>query len=108
VPFFSRIATLPVQRQARWKRLLRWIALLGAGLFVLSVLVVFVLRFVPVPTTAFMLERKLDAALEGPEGFRMAYEWIPLERMSAQLPIAVVAAEDQKFPHHHGFDVEAI
>jgi monofunctional glycosyltransferase len=108
VPFFSRIATLPVQRQARWKRLLRWIALLGAGLFVLSVLVVFVLRFVPVPTTAFMLERKLDAALDGPEGFRMAYEWIPLERMSAQLPIAVVAAEDQKFPHHHGFDVEAI
>ena len=87
---------------------MRWIVLLGAALFVLSVLVVFALRFVPVPFTAFMLERKLDAAFDGPAGFSVAYEWTPLERMSAHLPIAVVAAEDQKFPNHRGFDVEAI
>lgn len=88
--------------------MLRGFAWIGAAFFVLSVLVVFALRFLPVPTSAFMVDRKLDAALAGAEGFRLAYEWVPLERMSSHLPIAVVASEDQKFPHHHGFDVEAI
>lgn len=38
----------------------------------------------------------------------MAYEWRDLEDISRELPIAVVAAEDQKFPQHDGFDVQAI
>ncbi|MCB1588553.1 MAG: monofunctional biosynthetic peptidoglycan transglycosylase, partial [Xanthomonadales bacterium] len=40
--------------------------------------------------------------------FRIGYRWTPISRVSANLPIALVAAEDQKFPNHHGFDVDAI
>ena len=111
-PFFcdrtSRNLVLASRPRPLWKRILRW--LLGAGfvLFVASVLVVFAFRFVPVPTTAFMLERRLDAVFAGEHGFAIQHRWTPIERMSAELPIAMVAAEDQKFPHHHGFDVEAI
>jgi len=36
------------------------------------------------------------------------YFWRPLESMSPNLALAVVAAEDQKFPTHFGFDFEAI
>lgn len=40
------------------------------------------------------------------DGFR--YRWVPHQRISRYLPIAVVAAEDQKFPNHWGFDFDAI
>ena len=35
-------------------------------------------------------------------------DWVNIEKISPHLLIAVVAAEDQKFPHHYGFDVKAI
>ena len=91
-----------------WKRVLRWLLAAGLALFVASVLVVFMFRFVPVPTSAFMLERRLDAALAGERGLVIHHRWTPIENMSAELPIAMVAAEDKKFPQHRGFDVEAI
>lgn len=36
------------------------------------------------------------------------YHWVPWREISPHLPVAVVAAEDQKFPHHHGFDFASI
>jgi len=75
---------------------------------VASVLLVLALRFVAPPTSAFMLARMLDAVVAGERGFRLDYRWTPIGDMSAELPIAMVAAEDQKFPHHRGFDVDAI
>lgn len=36
------------------------------------------------------------------------YTWVAYEAMAPDLALAVVAAEDQKFPHHHGFDMVAI
>jgi monofunctional biosynthetic peptidoglycan transglycosylase len=59
------------------------------------------LRWVPPPTTAFMLR---DASGRRP----LEYRWVDAAQMSASLPYAVVAAEDQKFPEHFGFDVESI
>ena len=35
-------------------------------------------------------------------------QWVDLTRISPNLALAVVASEDQKFPEHWGFDVEAI
>jgi monofunctional biosynthetic peptidoglycan transglycosylase len=76
------------------------------AVFAASVLAVLLLRFVPPLTSAFMLERRLHALRDS--HFVLHYHWTPLERVSPELPIALVAAEDQKFPAHHGFDVEAI
>jgi monofunctional biosynthetic peptidoglycan transglycosylase len=36
------------------------------------------------------------------------YRWVPLEAISPHLALAVVAAEDQRFPEHAGFDLDAI
>src|SRR5581483_1688433 len=63
---------------------------------------------VPPMSSAFMLERRLAAVLHRERDFSTKYHWVPWERLSPELPIALVAAEDQKFPHHHGFDVQAI
>jgi monofunctional biosynthetic peptidoglycan transglycosylase len=84
------------------------IAKLAAGLFVLSVLAVLLLRFVPPPTSAFMLERHWQGIF-GPGGKTpIEYQWTTWRGLSPQMALAAVAAEDQKFPHHFGFDFEAI
>ena len=55
-----------------------------------------------------MLQRQLTAWSDAQAGYTLHQRWTPLEHVSPQLPVALVAAEDQKFPLHHGFDVEAI
>lgn len=42
------------------------------------------------------------------EAPRMHHTWVPLEKMSPHLPVAVMASEDQRFLLHHGFDYGAI
>ncbi|MFI4969949.1 MAG: monofunctional biosynthetic peptidoglycan transglycosylase [Lysobacterales bacterium] len=90
------------------RRLLRWLLLaLGAG-FASSVIAVLVLRFVPPLTSALMIEDWIGARLGGDAAFVLRYRWTPWDRVAKTLPIALVAAEDQRFPFHHGFDFDAI
>ncbi|MFA7322141.1 MAG: monofunctional biosynthetic peptidoglycan transglycosylase [Dokdonella sp.] len=95
-------------RRSLPRRIVRWVAVALLLWFALSVLVVVILRFVPPLTSAFMIERRLEALVEGQQDFTLRYRWTPLAQVSTNLPIALVAAEDQKFPNHHGFDVDAI
>lgn len=89
----------PVRPRRRILRLL--LAVVGA-LIVSSVVVVFLLRFAAPPTTAFMLAHRLSG------GGAPDQRWVPIGRIAPSLAIAVVAAEDQRFPSHRGFDVDAI
>ena len=90
------------------RRVLRWIALAIGAWFVLGIFAVAIMRFVHPLTSAFMIERWFSALASGQREFSLHYRWTPWERVSPQLPIALVAAEDQKFPYHHGFDLDAI
>jgi monofunctional biosynthetic peptidoglycan transglycosylase len=38
----------------------------------------------------------------------LLHEWVPWRDLGGELPLAVVAAEDQKFAEHYGFDLESI
>lgn len=99
-------SAVPKPRRRRW---LRWIFLWLPLLFVVaSVLQVAVLRFVDPPLTAFMVGRYIEAWGEGDRGFALAYSWRDTDQISKQLPLALVAAEDQNFPAHSGFDFKAI
>lgn len=73
-----------------------------------SVLVVLLLRFVPPPTSAFMIERRISHFADGEFRTSNAYDWVPLERISPHAAIAVIASEDQLFPYHDGFDFKSI
>lgn len=73
----------------------------------LSVLSVILFRFVPVPVTPLMIIRCGEQIFEGKE-LRLKKDWVSLNEMSAALPLAVIAAEDQNFEEHFGFDMEAI
>lgn len=75
--------------------------------FASTVLAVLVYRFVPVYVTPLMLLRSVSHLQEGKSPF-WSHTWVPLDKMSRYLPVAVIASEDQKFLSHHGFDTEAI
>ncbi|MBE2253491.1 MAG: monofunctional biosynthetic peptidoglycan transglycosylase [Myxococcus sp.] len=91
-----------------WRAVTRWLLRLGLVALAVVVLLVLALRFVDPPSSAFMLERRLEASSAGDARFRLKHQWVPLSRISPALQLAVVASEDQKFPRHFGFDVEAI
>ena len=59
------------------------------------------------PVTAFM-EQGLDRLREKNPRAQLEQQWVPYERISVHLKRAVIAAEDQKFLGHEGFDWEAI
>ena len=95
-------------RRGWWGRLWQLIWKLGVAWLVVTWLLVLLLRFAPPPTSAFMLERSFAAWRNGERSYATKYHWTSAENVSAQLPIALIAGEDQKFPNHHGFDVQAI
>jgi monofunctional glycosyltransferase len=92
----------------RCRRWWHWLWKLPLLLLVLSVLQVLVLRFVDPPFTAFMVARQFEAWGAGDRDFRIAYDWRDLDAIAPSLPVSLVAAEDQNFANHDGFDFKAI
>lgn len=96
-------------RKRSWlRRIVRmalWVLLLWLTFSIGSVLL---FRWVDPPYSAFMAESQLAAWATRDHSFVLRHYWVDLKRMSPNLPLAVVASEDQKFPEHWGFDVEAI
>jgi monofunctional biosynthetic peptidoglycan transglycosylase len=82
-----------------------WLVLTCLALSVLSVLI---LRWMNPPYSAFMAESQISAWARGDRAYVYRRTWADLDRISPNLALAVVASEDQKFPDHWGFDVEAI
>ena len=72
----------------------------GGGIALFSVM--------PVPFSAVMVERQLSAWLSGDFGYVAHSDWVSMDEISPWMGLAVIAAEDQKFPEHWGFDVSAI
>jgi monofunctional biosynthetic peptidoglycan transglycosylase len=101
----AQTVAVPARRRRRW---LRWLLALPLLMLVASVAQVAALRFVDPAFSAFMLSRQLEAWGDGEWSFRIAYDWRDLDEISPNLPLALVASEDQNFAEHFGFDMKAI
>jgi monofunctional biosynthetic peptidoglycan transglycosylase len=55
-----------------------------------------------------MLEKRLANLVGGKSQKGIRYRWADWESISPEMRVAAVAAEDQNFPHHWGFDLESI
>ncbi|MDB6163811.1 MAG: peptidoglycan transglycosylase [Xanthomonadaceae bacterium] len=97
-----------VNKRAPRRRLLRWLMLLPLLGVLVSVSQVVLLRVVDPPFSAFMAERQMSAWASGDWTWGVAYDWRDLDAIAPSLPRALVAAEDQNFPIHNGFDLKAI
>lgn len=85
----------------------RWLIKITLYFLAISIGLVVVYKFVPVPITSTMISRKMLAIANG-ENSEIYYDWTSYENISKEAPLAVVAAEDQLFPTHFGFDFEAM
>ncbi|HCL77569.1 MAG TPA: monofunctional biosynthetic peptidoglycan transglycosylase, partial [Pseudomonas sp.] len=90
-----------------FRSLLRRLFKLLLWLVALSALLVLLLRWVAPPFTALMIERKVQSWSSG-ESIDLQRSWRPWSELPDDLKMAVIAAEDQKFAEHWGFDVAAI
>lgn len=90
------------------RRIAKWLALAALACVLLTALPVIAMRWIDPWTSAFMLDARKDALLARDFDYRNRYEWRDLEQISPHLAVAVLAAEDQLFPFHAGFDFKSI
>lgn len=99
---------MAVARKPLWRRLWR-LAWRSALLLVLaSEVLVLALRWLPPPTTAFVMARRIDGWTGEAASVPIRRQWVAQSGIAPEMFLAVVAAEDQRFPDHHGFDLQAI
>lgn len=79
-----------------WAWYLLWRGLLLLLIVLLALLIT--LRFVPPPTSAFMLQSP----------YPVSQQWVSINKLPAHVALAIVAAEDQRFPAHFGVDITEI
>ena len=99
----KRATTIPTYRRKRKGRrgFFGWLWRIVGCLFLLSILLVLVYRFVPPPITVTMVGDFFA-------GRGVAKDWMSLDEMDRDMVRAAIAAEDGKFCQHGGFDFEAI
>ena len=93
-----------IKRRTRRRHRHPWLHRIGRFLLVLAgvvLLSIVAFRFVNPPITPVMLVEKL-------KGNTLRRDWVPLEDMSRQLPLAVIASEDGRFCLHWGVDWGAV
>src|SRR4051812_29158245 len=91
----------------RLRRILLILLIIALGFGTLSVAVTILFRFAAPPASALMIERRIDSLTNNRE-YSSHYQWVDFDRIAPSMAVAVVAAEDQNFSSHHGFDWEAI
>ncbi len=72
-----------------------------------NILFVIVFRFLPIPTSSYMVQQRISN-LFSENISSIQYDWVPDYKISNSAKLAVIAAEDQKFFDHFGFDLESI
>jgi monofunctional biosynthetic peptidoglycan transglycosylase len=82
-------------------RLLRY-ALAGCLLLVVfTVILIGLYRWIDPPTSMLMLGQRLT-------GTPVTQHWVPIDRISPNLQLAVIVSEDGRFCRHHGVDWEEL
>jgi monofunctional biosynthetic peptidoglycan transglycosylase len=97
-----------------WRQTRQVLLQVVVALFLTSVAWVLMYRWVSPPATWLMLDRRAYAPVgKGYYGIqeddrRIRYYFKSLDEVSPQVPLALIAAEDQRFLLHHGFDGNAL
>ena len=85
------------------KKLFRFIFKIIGWFLLISFLLVLIYKWLPVPYTPLMAIRYFEHPEE-----KLRHDWVPMEKISPNLQLAVIGSEDQNFLNHNGFDYKAI
>jgi monofunctional biosynthetic peptidoglycan transglycosylase len=99
----------PVKKQSSsfMNKLSRFLFKMFLWFLGISVFLVLLFKFVPVPFTQLMAIRAIENKKAGKE-MVCSHDWEPLENISVNLQKAVIASEDGTFLKHNGFDFAAM
>ncbi|TCV98791.1 monofunctional biosynthetic peptidoglycan transglycosylase [Biostraticola tofi] len=89
-------------------RVVRGVAVFALCLTTCWLGLVMLFAWVPVPFSAVMAERQIGAWMRGDVAYVSHSDWVAMDQISPHMALAVIAAEDQRFASHWGFDLEAI
>ena len=89
------------------KRFFRFFVKIIRWFLAISIVMVIVFKWVPIPATPLMVIRTIEQKIEG-KPMVWKHKWVSIDKISKNLQLAVICAEDQKFLQHNGFDLEAI
>ena len=88
-----------------------WRGRLAVALLVLLLLPlgpILVLRWLPPPTSSFMLQARFGGLADAAPCRAVVYRWVPWQGISEHAKMAVIASEDQRFAWHWGIDLQSI
>ena len=92
-----------MHKQPLIKKLLRYTRNLLIFFFASTLLAVIIYRFMPVYVTPLMVIRSVQQVFSGDKP-TWKHTWVSFEKISPNLPMAVIASEDNRFAEHNGFD----
>jgi monofunctional biosynthetic peptidoglycan transglycosylase len=96
------------RRRGLARRIVRGTVIALAAWAAVTVTAVIAFRWIDPPSTMFMATDRIDALLERDREYQFRHEWRDWDEISKHAAIAVIAAEDQQFPNHRGFDFKQI
>ncbi|PHM46985.1 monofunctional biosynthetic peptidoglycan transglycosylase [Xenorhabdus miraniensis] len=85
-----------------------WLKRIAVWITLLWFVAVIAFSFLPVPFSMVMIERQISALISINLSYVSRSSWVDQNQISPYMTLAVIAAEDQKFPKHWGFDFDAI
>jgi monofunctional biosynthetic peptidoglycan transglycosylase len=89
------------------KKVFRFLLKIIIWFFVISIGLVVLFKWVPIPITPLMVIRTIQQTTSGEEVV-WKHDWVSIDNISKNLQLAVICSEDQNFLNHHGFDMNAI
>lgn len=89
------------------KKVFRFLLKIIIWFFVISIGLVVLFKWVPIPITPLMVIRTIQQTTNGEEVV-WKHNWVSIDNISKNLQLAVICTEDQNFLNHHGFDMDAI
>ena len=89
------------------KRFFKFILKSIMWMFLFSIFMVIVFKWVPVPMTPLMVIRSVQQYQDDKEVV-LKHDWVSKDEISRNLKLAVICSEDQNFLNHNGFDMKAI
>jgi monofunctional biosynthetic peptidoglycan transglycosylase len=89
------------------KKVFRFLLKIIIWFFVISIGLVVLFKWVPIPITPLMVIRTIQQSTNGEEVV-WKHNWVSIDNISKNLQLAVICTEDQNFLNHHGFDMDAI
>ncbi|MBO6118468.1 MAG: monofunctional biosynthetic peptidoglycan transglycosylase [Bacteroidales bacterium] len=96
------------KRKFSFKKFFRRLGLAVLIYFLWTVLITFAYKWINPPITILMVQRCLEQSFSSSRQVRLKKTWVDYDDISKNMVLAVIAAEDNNFPNHKGFDFKAI